>query len=113
MLWLFTQLPYGLIREERIRAYGEVKTTVWVLEQLPKQTSETNPYRLRFRYHGPDGILRESAVAVHRDIWESAFPGSGIQGFVSCANPSLCRLSGQEEEPFRLWLRNALGGAAK
>jgi hypothetical protein len=107
VLWLLSRIPYGLLREERVRAFGEARTTAWVLERIPRRSGDP-AWRLRVRYRGPDGRARETIVPVSQDFWSASVPGSGVEGFVARADPSLCRLSGQIEEPFRVWLRSVL-----
>lgn len=111
VLLLLSRVPYGLLREERVRAFGEARTTALVLERLP--ASAHAPGELRIRYRGPDGREREAVVPVRPEIWAEAAPGSGLQGFVARADPALCRVAGQVEAPLRIWLRNALGYAAR
>ncbi|MGE4293388.1 MAG: hypothetical protein AB7E32_14405 [Desulfovibrio sp.] len=111
VLWTLARIPYALLREERIRSFGETRTTVWVLERLPSDSRDSG--LLRVRYRGPDGRAREAVLPVRREVWSSTVPGSGVVGFVARADPSLCRLRGQIEAPFQIWLRNALGYASQ
>ncbi|MEF2144906.1 MAG: hypothetical protein V3573_05630 [Desulfovibrionaceae bacterium] len=113
LVWLFTQIPYDILREERFRAMGENRITVWIVDKKMDTTDGLTRKLLFYRYKDADGITRQSVVSADESTWNATRIGTPLAGFAAKVAPGLSRIIGQEEEPFRLWLRNALGEAAQ
>jgi len=109
IVFALAQLPYGVLREERARIFGEVGT-VGVVEAV---RSEAVPqggmlFFLDYKYVDHDGLLRRSTSRVGAPAWRRFSPGSRVRVLYARSKPELARVPGQIFPPFQAWLRRVL-----
>ncbi|WP_419785149.1 hypothetical protein [Pseudodesulfovibrio sp.] len=110
ILYLFSQVPYGVLREERARVFGEVHT-IGVVESV---RSEAVPggkmlFFVGYKYADHDGLLRRAESRVGVTLWRRFSPGDRLHVFYARSKPGLARIPGQVFSPFQAWLRRVLG----
>ena len=110
-LWALTQIPYGIIRQERFRIFGETRTTGVVLakkilpEGMPRARTR---WLVAYKYRDKDGFVRSGTAFFHEAQWQKLERGSMIVVWYPDTQPSLARTEGEVEPPFQKWLREAL-----
>ncbi len=109
-LWLLTQIPYDIIRQERIRAFGEEPTQALVVSKSASLGLEGELHQIIYRYVGPEGLNRQREAIFDAHFWQSVRPGNSITIYYALGEPNLSRAHLEIEDPFRVWLRNAVRG---
>ena len=109
VVWLLAQVPYGVLREERARIFGEVRTT-GLVEAL---RSESVPgggmqFFVAYKYVDQDGMLRRAESRIEPDVWRRFSPGDKLHVLYARSRPELARVGGQIDPPFQMWLRRML-----
>jgi len=107
IVFILSQVPYDILREERHRMYGETVTTGMVTE-VGADAASGYPFMVAFKYVDSDGIAREATAPLPREVWEQYRPGSPIEVLYIRARPDIVRVMGEIEPPFQLWLRRML-----
>ncbi len=109
ILYLFSLVPYDILREERHRMYGEVRTTGIVTEvRTDGDPADGSRFVMGYKYIDEDGFARQADALLPRDVWEKMQPGSLVHVFFVRARPHLARIEGEIEPGFQVWLRGML-----
>lgn len=109
-LWMLTQIPYDIIRQERIRAFGETAAPAQVVgKDLLRENGEAR-HLVSYRYHGPEGQQRRRTALFPAKAWNAMRIGQAITIYYATGEPNLSRASGEQEESFRVWLRRFARG---
>lgn len=108
IIYALWQIPYDILREERLRLYGETRTTGLVTEVHTTAAEAGRTYSIRYKYIDQDGFARETSAFLPVDIWERYGPGSRIEVLYVNANPGFARVRGELEPAFQRWLRSML-----
>ena len=102
-------LPYDVLRVERHRLFGEVRTigrvTALRTDVVPKEGLR---YFIDYKYVDSDGLARQGTARVPRDLWVQFYTGARLNVLFARSRPSLSRIPGEIETPFQHWLRRAL-----
>jgi len=103
-------VPYGVLREERVRMFGERRTSGLVLETFTDTGADdpSDRYGIEYKYVDPDGYAHTSFAKLPLDAWRHYRPGSPIPVFYAASRPELSRVAGEIEPEFQLWLREKL-----
>ncbi|MDD3313333.1 hypothetical protein [Pseudodesulfovibrio sp.] len=106
---ILAQLPYGVLREERARIFGEVGT-VGVVEAVRSEAVPNSGmiFFIDYKYVDQDGLLRRSSSRVAAPAWRRFSPGSRVRVLYARSQPELARVPGQLFSPFQAWLRRVL-----
>ncbi|MEF2231247.1 MAG: DUF3592 domain-containing protein [Pseudodesulfovibrio sp.] len=109
VVWLLAQMPYGVLREERLRLFGEVRTT-GVVEALRSESAPGEGMRffVAYKYVDQDGLLQRSESRIEPEVWRRFSPGAKLHVLYARARPELARVGGQIDPPFQMWLRRML-----
>jgi len=109
IVFVLARLPYGVLREERARIFGEVGT-VGVVESVRSEAVPAGGmlFFLDYKYVDHDGLLRRSSSRVEAPVWRRFSPGSRIRVLYARSKPELARIPGQVFSPFQAWLRRVL-----
>ncbi|MBU1247334.1 MAG: hypothetical protein KKB70_01440 [Proteobacteria bacterium] len=110
VLWLLTQVPYGIIRQERIRAFGETPAMATVVEVTAREGNAGRRYLATYRYIGPDGMARLRNAPFPLKAWRTLAPGSRIVVYYATGEPNISRARLELEVPFQVWLRQFARG---
>ncbi len=109
-LWLLTQIPYDIIRQERIRAFGEEPAQALVVSKSASLEPEGNKHQIIYRYIGPEGLSRQRKAEFDAPFWQSVRPGDSITVYYARGEPNLSRAHFEVEDSFRVWLRQTVRG---
>ena len=104
-LW---SIPYDVLREERLRLYGETHTTGVVTQVRTDESHENRRYLIDYKYVDQDGFARQATAPLPKDLWERFRPGHRTPVFYANPKPGLSRVPGEIEPAFQLWLRGLL-----
>ena len=104
ILVLLCNLPYGVLRAERVRAYGEIQTRGLV--ESYARTDEG--WLVLYHYRDQHGLDRSAEAPVSKNFHDTVRPGDLLPVYYAKADPRLSRIQGQLETPFQAWLRNFL-----
>lgn len=109
IVFVLSQIPYDILREERFRLYGETRTTGIVTARRTDGTEAIgSKFVLIYKYIDQDGYTRQYQSPMPRKEWERYRPGSRIEVYFAQSKPGLARVAGEIEPPFQLWLRRML-----
>lgn len=109
IIFAFSQIPYDILREERFRLFGEVRTTGMVTETLTDNVPQEPPrFIVRYKYVDQDGQARHATALLPQPLWARYHPGSRIAVLYARPQPDLSRVPHEIEPAFQLWLRNLL-----
>jgi len=111
VVWLLAQVPYEVLREERLRLFGEVRTTGMV-EALRSESvpGEGMRFFVAYKYVDQDGLLQRSESRIEPGVWRRFSPGDKLHVLYVRTRPDLSRVGGQIDQPFQMWLRGVLYG---
>lgn len=110
-IWLLYKVPYQMLREERMRAMGETKTSGLVLKKYATETStkyETPWYLVEYRYRDNSGFTRDDKAVIDKTMWDGLNAGDTIVVWFASGNPGLVRVEGQVESDLQVRLREWL-----
>ena len=107
IIFVLSQIPYEILREERFRMYGET-SVVGVVTAVFRQEESSSQYAVQYQYVDQDGLSRHATAPLPKDIWSQYRAGSRLRVTYAVASPSLARIKGEIEPPFQLWLRSML-----
>lgn len=110
IVWCLYSVPYDVLREERLRLFGEEHTSGLVLS-VHADTNARNPddrYLIEYKYVDPDGYAHTAYAALPFKVWQKFQAGSRIEVFYALSKPALARVPGEIEPPFQKWLRETL-----
>ncbi|QJB58329.1 hypothetical protein HFN16_01575 [Pseudodesulfovibrio sp. zrk46] len=105
LLW---QVPYDILREERLRLFGETRTTGIVLESGTAADNGERLFLIKYKYIDNDGFARTALAPLPKQLWEQRQPGQRIEVFYVNGKADLSRVAGEQEPAFQLWLRDVL-----
>jgi len=103
-------IPYDVLRQERVRLYGERRTSGLVLETFT-DTGAPSPgdrYGIKYKYVDPDGYAHTAVARLALDDWRQYRPGSPVPVYYAVSWTDLSRIPGEIEPHFQTWLREAL-----
>lgn len=102
-------VPYDILREERLRLFGETHTMGLVTEVRSNTIQPDQPrFVIRYKYVDKDGFAREAEAPVPAAIWKTVHPGDRLEVFYVQSRPELSRIPGELEPSFQIWLRSVL-----
>ena len=110
-VWLLTQIPYAIIRQERFRMFGETRTMGLVLakKELPEGfRGARTRWLVGYQYLDKDGFLRQGTAFVPEPEWRALSQGDRVPVWFPDTKPALSRMEGEVEPAFQLWLRHML-----
>lgn len=110
VLWLLFSLPYDILRNERLRAFGEVETRGLVRSKAEIQADDGQTlYMIQYMYEDESGLLRQAEAPFPPDIYEVLEPGDRITVYFARVEPTIVRVNGQIEPWLQDRLRKFLG----
>ncbi|WP_319468455.1 DUF3592 domain-containing protein [uncultured Pseudodesulfovibrio sp.] len=102
-------VPYDVLREERLRLYGEDHTTGLVIAvSTTAATSDGSRYTVDYKYVDNDGFVRQASAFLPHDVWKRYRPGDRIEVMFASGHPDLSRVRDEIEPAFQEWLRRML-----
>ena len=102
-------LPYDVLRVERYRLFGEVRTIGRVTALRTDVTRQEGlRYFIDYKYIDRDGLARQGTARIGRDLWIQFSTGDRLNVLFARSRPSLSRIPGEIETPFQHWLRRML-----
>ncbi len=107
-LFLLSQIPYTMIRKERIRAFGEASASAVVLKKFREHS--LSQYCLTYCYRGSDGLHRTRTAPFTKEAWKHAKVDSFIRIYYATGEPNISRAQGELENHFQVWLRHFARG---
>ena len=110
VLWLLSQVPYQILREERIRAFGETEVRAVVTGVAVDDSGTGRTWLATYRYIGPEGMTRERRAAFPPEVWERLAPGRVITVYYANGEPNISRAQLEAESAFRVGLRRLARG---
>jgi hypothetical protein len=109
IVYALSALPYDVLRMERHRLFGEVRTigrvTALRTDSLPQQGLH---YFVDYKYVDSDGLARRGTARVPRALWIQFGTGDRLNVLFARSRPGLSRIPGEVETPFQQWLRRML-----
>ncbi|MDC0336441.1 DUF3592 domain-containing protein [Pseudodesulfovibrio sp.] len=109
IIYVISQLPYDILREERFRLFGETHTTGIVTEVRTGETADMGSrFLIEYRYTDGDGYPHQAVAALPKSVWERYRAGSRIEAIYATSRPRLVRVKQEIEPPFQVWLRGIL-----
>lgn len=109
IIFLLSEIPYDILREERFRLFGEMRTTGIVLAvHSDGAAAPGKTYSIDYKYIDQDGYAHETSAPLARNVWETYHPGSRLEVIYVRSRPDLTRVKGEVEPAFQVWLRNVL-----
>lgn len=115
-LYLLYTVPYQMLRQERVRAFGEVETTgvAIVLEKGNTTTKYETPwYTVTYKYVDGSGYTRTAKSVIKGNAWHRLQPGSKFKLWYAKQKPDLVRVEHQIESDMQIWIRKWLRGSIK
>ena len=104
-----SSLPYDVLRMERHRLFGEMRTigrvTALRTDVVPQEGLR---HFIDYKYIDGDGLARQGTARVPRDLWIQFYTGARLNVLFARSKPSLSRIPGEIETPFQQWLRQML-----
>lgn len=110
IIWGFYSIPYNILREERVRLYGEIRTSGLVLSARTGDSKAAREpiFIIEYKYVDPDGFAHTTEARLPRNAWGMYRPGSSVEVIYAKAKPTLSRVPHEIEPPFQVWLRDRL-----
>jgi len=110
IIWGLYSIPYGILRQERFRLFGEQRTSGLVLAIHSEETRpDTNPQLIiEYKYVDQDGFAHTTTAPLPNSLWQKYRPGSKVEVYYARSQPGLARVPNEIEPPFQIWLRNLL-----
>ncbi len=107
IVFVLSQIPYELLREERFRLYGETRTT-GIVTDVYTANDHGRYFIVGYKYIDQDGFAHTAQAPLPKAIWQKFGPGSRIEVFYASGQPQLARVRGELEPAFQIWLRRLL-----
>lgn len=106
---VLAQVPYGILREERFRLYGETRTTGVVMQiRTSSEAPDDQKFLIDYKYLDQDGHVRYATAALPQELWMRFKPGHRLDVLYVRSHPDLSRVGGEIEPRFQVWLRSVL-----
>lgn len=103
------QIPYDILREERLRLYGETHTMGLVTEVRSNAIDPADSrFVIRYKYVDRDGFAREADAPVPKEVWQQLSPGDRVEVLYVNSRPQLSRIPDEIEPAFQTTLRSLL-----
>ncbi|MGE4554426.1 MAG: DUF3592 domain-containing protein [Desulfovibrionaceae bacterium] len=109
LLVLLTLIPYDVVRQERLRAFGEIETRGRVEERYQAVDQDGRTLcMLAYAWKDREGRVHLRDAAFGRDWWAALRVGDPITVHYARAQPDLARAQGELEGAFARRLREFL-----
>ncbi|WP_147822127.1 DUF3592 domain-containing protein [Salidesulfovibrio onnuriiensis] len=107
-VWLLTQIPYDIFRQERARAMGErlVHATVFEKKAVPDQDGTL--LVISYRYYDLSGVEYIGVANMPEVLWKRLQKGSKVPVYYARSKPQLSRVRYMIEPEFQKRLRDWL-----
>ncbi len=104
-----SHVPYDVLRVERYRLFGEIRTTGRVTA-VHTETSAGDGVRffIDYKYIDSDGLVRTASARLEQAQWRRFRPGGRLVVLYARSRPGLARVPGEVEPAFQRWLRRML-----
>lgn len=107
-IWLISLVPYEMLREERARAFGEIRTTGQVVSKKIQEDDGEPLYLIKYKYFDLDGLRRTGMANMPQRWWKQFRRGSAVTVYFARSRPTLSRIRHMVEPKSQVWLRNWL-----
>ena len=103
-----SRIPYDVLRQERLRLYGEIRTSGQVLALRQALDGSRVVHLVEYQYVDQDGLVRPGLARLPVALWARLRPADPIEVLYARSQPGLSRVPGEVETPFQAWLRRTL-----
>jgi hypothetical protein len=110
IVWGLASIPYGILRAERSRLFGEDITTGLVLKLRTDEDPDHPRARvvIEYTYVDTDGYARRAEARLPDSLWRQYRPGKIIKVLLVKGRPDISRIPDEVEPAFQVWLRNLM-----